>query len=170
MFKIFHCIFNFNDLNGISEMMKSFFQNVNINEISEQYKDAFLNRHEEEYDFIQLEQYDDMYLLKIDLRGIDLRELSIKYKVGTIDINLIRLEIERSGLAIFSNNTVVKKRYNKEFEGIEDIDMNCVMKSIDNGVLSIRMPKKYVIDNSSKIIDVDNYEMETKGSKHNVDK
>lgn len=183
MFKIFSFgfgnIFNSNDLSGIGGMVKSFFNNIDINEIAQQYaeeyKDAF-NTDEEEHEeqktekFINFQQYDDMYLLQIDLRGIDLRELSIKYNLGVIDINLRRLEIERSGFAVFSNNTLVKKAYNKEFGEIEDIDTNHIMKSIDNGIFSIRMPKKYVIDSSCKIIDVDNYEVQIESFEKNVDK
>ena len=54
------------------------------------------SRRIDENSFIQLKQYEDMYLLTIDLKGIDLRELSIRYDQGIIEINLIRSEIEKS--------------------------------------------------------------------------
>ncbi|OOM16759.1 Hsp20/alpha crystallin family protein [Clostridium saccharobutylicum] len=179
MFKIFPFgfggIFNSSDLNEIGGMFKSFLYNVNINQIMEQCEEILSNIDEDSYkdktdEFIKLDQYDDMYLLRINLRGIDLRELSIRYEFGQINIKLNRVEAERTGITIFSSNTLVKRKYNKEFKGIEDIDMSRVMKNIDNGILSIRMPKKYVINSSSNIIDVDNYEVETKVLRRDVDK
>ncbi|POO90061.1 molecular chaperone, partial [Clostridium sp. 2-1] len=90
--------------------------------------------------------------------GIDLRELSIRYDPGILDINLNRLEIKKSGFGIFSNTALVKNAYNKRFNDIEDIDTNQILKSIDNGVLSIIMQKKYSLENTSNIIDVDSYQ------------
>ena len=51
---------------------------------------------------LNLMQYEDMYLLTIDLKGIDIREMSIRYDPGIIEINLNRSEVERS---LFGINT-----------------------------------------------------------------
>ena len=99
-----------------------------------------------------------MYLLTIDLKGIDLRELSIRYDPGIIEINLNRSEIEKSSLKKIYSNVLVKKAYNKKFENIEEIDTSQILKSIDNGILSMRMQKKYALESVSSIIDVDSYE------------
>lgn len=171
MFRIFpfgfSATFNLNQLWGITSglcgMAYSVLKDIDIDEISKQCTDTFSSMHEteqeqeENYNFIELNQDEDMYLLRIDLMGIDLRELSIRYDLGIIAINLNRLEIEKNNVGGFSNNIVVKKRYNKEFPNIEEIDTSRLMKTIEDGVLMIRMPKKYVINEHSKVVDVENY-------------
>lgn len=178
MFKVFDFKimgnFSVDCLKQAGNIFGAFMSNIDINEMLRQYNELLQqynegnsnasdneeNLEEIEDSFIRLEQYEDMYLLKINLKGIDLREVSIRYDLGVIDINLKRLEIEKRGFGLFSSDVYVKKRYNKTFEGIEDIDVSCVMRSIDNGIFSIRMPKKFFINSSSKIIDVDNYKIE----------
>jgi len=166
MFKIFSFqlgnIFNLNNITKINGVMHSFLDNIDISEFTENYKDDLSNEHHEEKEklgneeFIKLEQYEDMYLLTINLRGIDLRELSIRYDPGIIEINLNRAEIEKSSFGILANNILVKKAYNEKFENIEEIDTSKVLRSIDNGILSMRMQKKYTLLES--IVDVDSYE------------
>lgn len=164
MFKIFSFglgeIFNFNNLEKMGGIVQSFLENVDINEFAEENDESFNDknyegRDSEKNNFIELKQYEDMYILEIDLRGIDLRELSIRYDPGIIDINLNRVEVEKRGIGILSNNKIVKRAYNKKFENIEEIDTSQILKSIDNDVLSIRMQKKYTLES---IIDVDFYE------------
>ena len=168
MFKIFSFgfgdIFNLNNIEKVNRVMHSFLDNIDISEFTENYRDTFLNENYEkteevnENNFIELKQYEDMYLLTIDLRGINLRELSIRYDPGIIEINLNRSEIEKSSLRGISSNVLVKKVYNKKFENIEEIDTSQIFKSIDNGILSMRMQKKYVLGSVLSIIDVDYYE------------
>lgn len=168
MFKIFSFgfgdIFNLNNIEKVNRVMHSFLDNIDISEFTENYRDAFLNENYEkteevnENNFIELKQYEDMYLLTIDLKGINLRELSIRYDPGIIEINLNRSEIEKSSLRGISSNILVKKVYNKKFENIEEIDTSQIFKSIDNGILSMRMQKKYVLGSVLSIIDVDSYE------------
>lgn len=164
MFKIFTFgfdnVFNPNNIEKISGIMHSFLGNFDINEFTKNNENISSNEgNREEYNnFIKLNRYDDMYHLTIDLKGIDLRELSIRYDPGILDINLNRLEIKKSGFGIFSNTALVKNAYNKRFNDIEDIDTNQILKSIDNGVLSIIMQKKYSLENTSNIIDVDSYQ------------
>ena len=82
--------------------MNSFLDNIILREFAENYKDTFSNANDKEMEeddednFIELKQYEDMYLLTIDLKGIDLRELSIRYDPGIIEINLNRSEIEKN--------------------------------------------------------------------------
>ena len=162
MFKIFSFgfgnIINSSNRERINTIMDSFFDNIYINQFTENYIDTLTNTNHKkideskEIDFIELKQYEDMYLLVIDLKGIDLRELSIRYESGIIEINLNRSEIEKSNFS----NILVKKAYNKKFENIEEIDTSQIIKSIDNGILSMRMQKKYALLES--IIDVDSYE------------
>jgi len=168
MFKIFSFgfggIFSLSNIEKINTVMNSFLNNIDIGEFTENYRDTLLNENykkaEEvnENNFIELKQYEDMYLLTIDLKGIDLRELSIRYNQGIIEINLNRSEIEQSSFKRNYSNILVKKVYNKKFENIEEIDTSQILKSIDNGILSIRMQKKYVIESVSSILDVDSYE------------
>lgn len=156
MFKIFSFglsnIFNSNNVGKLNVIMNSFLDGINTNELLEETHELM---DEEQNGFIQLKQYEDMYLLTIDLRGVDLRELSIRYDPGELEINLNRSEVEKIGIGILSNNVLVKKAYNKKFDNIEDIETNQILKSIDNGILSIRMQKKYKVTN---IVDVDFYE------------
>jgi len=166
MFKIFS--FGFGNITSLSNrerintIMNSFLDNIYINEVTENYRytDANDKKIEEsnEMDFIELKQYEDMYLLVIDLKGIDLREVSIRYELGIIEINLNRAEVEKSSFWDVSGNVFVKKSYNKKFENIEEIDTSQILKSIDNGIFSMRMQKKYAVKSVSSIVDVDSYE------------
>lgn len=168
MFKIFsfqiNDIFNLNNIGKMNGVMHSFLDNINISEFTEEYGEAFYDQSYEERekingnDFIQLKQDDDMYLLNIDLKGIDIREVSIRYDSGTMEINLNRSEIEKKFFGIVSRNILVKKAYNKCFENLEEIDTSQILKNIDNGVLSIRMQKKYTVESLSRVVDVESYE------------
>jgi len=168
MFKIFSFRFsnivNLRNIENINRVMNSFLDNIYISEFTENYKDIFYNTNyketedDNESDFIELKQYEDMYLLTIDLKGIDLREVSIRYDPGIIEINLNRSEMEKSSFGQIPSNMFVKKAYNKKFENIEKIDTNQILKSIDNGILSMRMQKEYALESISNIIDVDSYE------------
>lgn len=156
MFKIFSIgfqdIFNSNNIEKMSRVINSFLDNIDISEFTENHEER---EDENESNFIELKQYDDLYILTIDLKGIDLRELSIRYDPGIIEINLIRSEIEKSNFGIISNSRLVKKSYNKRFNNIEEIETSQIFKIIDNGILSIRMQKKYALEG---IIEVDSYE------------
>lgn len=157
-------IFNLSNIEKINSVMHSFLDNIDISGFTESYRTTFSDGNYERTEevnknnFIELKQYEDMYLLAIDLKGIDLRELSIRYDPGIIEINLNRLEIEKSSFKEIGRNILVKKAYNKKFENIEEIDTSQILKSIDNGILSMRMQKKYALESVSSIVDVDSYE------------
>lgn len=160
MFKIFSFGFNNGNMEKINELVHFFLDNVELDKFNEENREEFSSTVNQEFEsennnFIQLEQYEDMYLLTISLEGINLRELSIRYDPGILEINLKRLEVEKRGVGIISKSLIVKRAYNKKFENIEDIDTSQVIKSIDNGILSMRMPKKYSLEN---IVDVNSYE------------
>ena len=166
MFKIFSFgfgnIINSSNRERINTIMDSFLDNIYINQFTENYRDTFANTNDKkieeskEIDFIELKQYEDMYLLIIDLKGIDLREVSIRYELGIIEVNLNRAEIEKNSFRGISGNVFVKKSYNKKFENIEEIDTSQILKSIDNDIFSMRMQKKYAL--IERIVDVDSYE------------
>ena len=166
MFKIFSfgfgSIINSSNRERINTIMNSFLDNIYINEFTEDSRDTFTDTNDKkieeskEMDFIELKQYEDMYLLVIDLKGIDLREVSIRYDLGIIEVNLNRAEIEKSSFQGNYGNSSVKKSYNKKFENIEQIDTSQILKSIDNGIFSMRMQKKYAL--IERIVDVDSYE------------
>ena len=166
MFKIFSFKFgdvlNSSNIDIINKFMGSFLVNIDISKVIENYRDSFSNENYEEKEqvsennFIELKQYEDLYLLTIDLRGVNIRELSIKYDPGIIEVNLNRLEMKKG--RFFDSNTLVKKAYNKKFENIEEIDTNQIFKSIDNEILSIIMQKKYVLENELSVVDVRSYE------------
>ena len=166
MFKIFSFgfgnIINSSNRERINTIMDSFLDSIYINQFTENYRDTFANTNDKkieeskEIDFIELKQFADMYLLVIDLKGIDLREVSIRYDFGIIEVNLNRVEIEKNSFRGISGNVFVKKSYNKKFENIEEIDTSQILKSIDNGIFSMRMQKKYAL--IERIVDVDSYE------------
>ena len=167
MFKVFSFkfgnIINLNNIEKINNVMNSFLDSSYIWDLAESYKDNFSKGNDKEMEkgddenFIELKQYEDMYLLTIDLKGISLRELSIRYDPGIIEINLNRSEIQKNSFRQIYNNILVKKVYNRKFENIEEIDTSQILKSIDNGILSIRMQKKYTLESVSSVIDVDSY-------------
>lgn len=152
-------VFTFGTFNKIDDMVESFLGDIGINEITDLYEDVFSNyensdeeKNQEEVNFIKFESYDDMYLLTIELNGVNLRELSIRYDSGIIEINLNRLEINTNPFGI---KTKVKNHYNKTFDNIEEIDTDNILKSIDEEILSIRMPKRFYVDGSPEIVDID---------------
>lgn len=102
--------------------------------------------------FINLQKHRDMYILTIDLTGVDLREVSIRYDPGIITINLNKIEKENNDYY----PKYIKRRYSKDFNNIEDIDTSKLIKSVDNGMLKILMPKKYAaIEDHNDVVDVD---------------
>ena len=166
---------NMNNINGmnlldhIQSAVTSVLNNVDIEKLAEEYYTAISdtireNSIEDDYDFIDFERNDDMYILRIDLKGIDLRELSIRYDPGILDINLKRSEYDNNSYRGYTNN-IVKKKYNTIFDNIEEIDTDRVLKSIDNGIFTMRMPKKYALDSASKIIEVENYTVDNEKDK-----
>ena len=90
MFKFFSGTFNLSNLSELENLVESFISTLDssVDELSKEIEENTLE--EKINSFIDFQQDDDMYLLKIDLNGIDLRELSIKYNSGVIDINLKR--------------------------------------------------------------------------------
>lgn len=161
MFKIFSFgigeLFNLENIERIGGVMQSFLDNIDIEEFTKNNEYSEYSA-EDNNSFIRMEEYDDMYLLTINLYGINIRELSIRYDPGIIEINLNRSEVQKSGFGILSRDMIVKKFYNKKFENIEDIEISRVFKSIDDGILSMRMPKKYLLENECNIIEIDSYE------------
>ena len=148
-------VFTFGTFNNRDGMVQSFFENIDMNEVTNLYEDVFSNCEnvdEEQADFIKFESYDDMYLLTIELRGINLGELSIQYDPGIIEINLNREEINTNSLGMKKK---IKKNYNKKFDNIEEIDIDNLLKSIDADVLSIRMLKKFSLSASTEVVDID---------------
>ena len=168
MFKIFsfgfNDIFNKNNIEKINGIMYSILDNMDINKFTEEYEDVCSSNQYEELEksnttnFIELKEDNDMYFLNIDLKGIDIREVSIRYDPGIIEINLYRLEMQKSFFGIVPRNILVKRAYNKRYENIEDIDTSQILKNIDNGILSIRMQKKYPLEGFDTIVEVDSYE------------
>ena len=170
---------NMNSLNEFSlfdqiqNAVSNALNNVDIQQIAEQYLTSISNdskyntiNNNTDYDFIQFERSCDMYTLKIDLKGIDLRELSIRYDPGILDINLNRSEYDDNSYNYggYTNN-IIKKKYNKSFNNIEEIDTDRVLKTIDNGIFVIKMPKKYTLSSGSKIVEVENYIVEDENNK-----
>lgn len=166
-----------NNLNGmglfnqIQNAVNTVLNNVDIEQLAQQYFNAISdgtkqNAIENNCDFVALERSDDMYTLRIDLTGIDLRELSIKYDPGILDINLHRSEFDNNSYNYggYTNN-IIKKKYNTSFDNIDEIDTDRVLKSIDNGVLIMKMPKKYSLDSRSKIVEVESYTVDGEKNK-----
>ena len=160
----FNDIFNSKNIEKMNGIMHSILDNMDISELAEEYRDMFSDQTYKEHeksnsiDFIQFKEDAEMYFLTINLKGIDIREVSIRYDPGIIEINLYRAEIQKSFFGIVPRNILVKRAYNKRFENIEDIDTNHILKNIDNGILSIRMQKKYTLESLDTIIEVDFYE------------
>lgn len=152
--------------NEFKNLISDFMGGVDFEKLYSQCNKALNNANEElieneDCSFIEFEEFQDMYLLKIDLTGIDLRELSIRYDPGTINIRLKKSEIDMSlSFLGYGNQQIVKKDYSKRFDNIEDIDISKVYKKIDNGMYILNMPKKYMIDSGSKIIDIESYSVE----------
>ena len=161
---------NFVDQSQFSDGFKNLLYDIlgdfNLEQLYSEYNKALNCMNEElieseECRFIEFEEFQDMYVLKIDLTGIDLRELSIKYEPGIININLKRSEIDKSlGFLRYGNQRLIKKDYTKTFDNIEDIDISKVYRKVDNGVYILNMPKKYMIDSGAQIIDIESYSVQ----------
>lgn len=164
MFGFFHfrgtSIFTGNAFHMIDGMIDAFFNNINMMDIPnfEEIEEMYNKEDDiepEEAEFIKFEQFKDMYILSIELKGVNMKEMSIRYENDIIDINLNRVEHVKNN---YMMNNVRKKHYNKTFDKIEQIDTDRLLKSIDNGWLKITMPKKYSIENKN-IIDAEYIEM-----------
>ncbi len=157
------------NIGNLGNMIGSFLEDIDlsglIDEFEHEYDEENFNESQEPEDskdkdvaeFIQLEEYDDMYILTIELNGVDLRQTSIQYNPGKLSINLNKMEKVSQHIGMFSSDYMVKKNYKKEFDKIESIDESKIMKILENGVLKISMPKKYALNDDSKIVDVKNY-------------
>ncbi|MBW6411501.1 Hsp20/alpha crystallin family protein [Clostridium weizhouense] len=166
MFRIFPFKFGGTiDLNRVGSIIGNLLENIDISIFTEEYNikdDTYglnnqVEEQEEKAEFINLEEYDDMYVLSIELKGVDLRQTSIQYNPGKISINLNKFEINKANNGMFTSNYMVKKNYIKEFDNIEAIEETKLIKTMENGVLRISMPKKYILDSKSKIVDVNDY-------------
>lgn len=148
-------------------LISDFIGGVDFEKIYSEYNKALNDINEElieneECRFIEFQEFQDMYLLKIDLTGIDLRELSIRYDPGIINIRLKKSELDKPVSFLgYVDQKIIKKDYSKTFDNIEDIDISRVYKKIDNGIYTLNMPKKYMIDGQSKIIDIDSYSVQS---------
>ncbi|EES47745.1 Hsp20 family protein [Clostridium botulinum] len=157
------------NIGNLGNMIGSFLEDIDlsglIDEFEQEYDEEKFNESQEPEDskgkdvaeFIQLEEYEDMYILTIELKGVDLRQTSIQYNPGKLSINLNKMEKVSQHIGMFSSDYMVKKNYKKEFDKIESIDESKIMKILENGVLKISMPKKYALNDDSKIVDVKNY-------------
>ncbi|WP_252231172.1 Hsp20/alpha crystallin family protein [Clostridium sp. ZBS15] len=154
------------NIGNLGNMIGSFFDDIDlsglINELDQEYEEEYSQesedlQNEDVAEFIKLEEYNDMYILTIELNGVDLRQTSIQYNPGKLSINLNKMEKVSQHIGMLSSNYMVKKNYRKEFDKIESIDESKIMKILENGVLKISMPKKYALSEDSKIIDVKNY-------------
>ncbi|MBN1043627.1 Hsp20/alpha crystallin family protein [Clostridium botulinum] len=157
------------NIGNLGNMIGSFLEDIDlsglIDEFEQEYDEKKFNESQEPEDskgkdvaeFIQLEEYEDMYILTIELNGVDLRQTSIQYNPGKLSINLNKMEKVSQHIGMFSSDYMVKKNYKKEFDKIESIDESKIMKILENGVLKISMPKKYALNDDSKIVDVKNY-------------
>lgn len=162
----------FNFFDQIQDAVSNVLNNIDIEQLAQQYFTAISNGTKYNTiedncdDFIQFERSSDMYTLKIDLKGIDLRELSIRYDPGILDINLNRSEYDNESYnyGAYTNN-IIKKKYNTSFNNIEEIDTDRVLKTIDNGVFIMRMPKKYSLNSGSKIVEVESYTVDDENNK-----
>ncbi|NME83890.1 Hsp20/alpha crystallin family protein [Clostridium sp. SM-530-WT-3G] len=147
-------------------LISDFIGGVDFEKIYSEYNKALNDINEElieneECRFIEFQEFQDMYLLKIDLTGIDLRELSIRYDPGIINIRLKKSELDKPVSFLgYVDQKIIKKDYSKTFDNIEDIDISRVYKKIDNGIYTLNMPKKYMIDSGERIIDIENYSVE----------
>ncbi|MDO5517031.1 MAG: Hsp20/alpha crystallin family protein [Clostridium sp.] len=152
--------------NDFENLLSDFLGGIDLEKLYSQYNKALDSINEEliekeECNFIKFEEFQDLYLLKIDLTGIDLRELSIKYDPGIIKIRLKRAEVDNTlGYLGYGDQRIIKKDYTKTFDNIEDIDISKVYKNIDNGIYTLNMPKKYMIESGAKIIDIDSYSVQ----------
>ncbi|AOR24796.1 Hsp20/alpha crystallin family protein [Clostridium taeniosporum] len=169
MFRMFP--FNFwssINIDNLGNMISSFFNDIDLSSLMNEFSNEY-NEHEEENneepqekeedkaEFIRLEEYEDIYILTIELEGVDLRQTSIQYNPGVISINLNKIEKEAQHIGMFSSNYRMRKNYKKVFKNIESVDESKIMKILENGMLRICMPKKYALNKNSKIIDVKNY-------------
>ncbi|KAI3350108.1 Hsp20/alpha crystallin family protein [Clostridium botulinum] len=157
------------NIGNLGNIIGSFLEDIDlsglIDEFEQEYDEEKFNESQEPEDskgkdvaeFIQLEEYEEMYILTIELNGVDLRQTSIQYNPGKLSINLNKMEKVSQHIGMFSSDYMVKKNYKKEFDKIESIDESKIMKILENGVLKISMPKKYALNDDSKIVDVKNY-------------
>ena len=86
-----------------------------------------------------IEETDDAFVLDVELPGIDRKDVSVEVRGRWVTISGERTERERKG--IFRTKTRVTGRFHYEAVLPEDIDVDRVTATYEDGVLTLHAPK-----------------------------
>ena len=86
-----------------------------------------------------IEETDDAFVLEVELPGIDRKDVSVEVRGRWVTISGERTERERKG--IFRTKTRVTGRFHYEAVLPEDIDVDRVTATYEDGVLTLHAPK-----------------------------
>ncbi len=96
----------------------------------------------------------DYYLLAADLPGFEKKDISLQLNGDTLTI-----QAQRASKVEQNNDKVVRMErsygvYSRQFN-VSEIDTDHIKASYENGVLSLRLPKKSTVLPQSKVLEIE---------------
>lgn len=86
-------------------------------------------------------QNDNAFIFHIDVPGVENSDISLSYDSGVLEIEAERKSHEDETDTVLRQERY-KKRFRRRFNIGEDIDENAIEAKLNNGVLSVAVPKK----------------------------
>lgn len=91
----------------------------------------------------------DHYIIELDLPGVDKKDVSINYKDKCLHIEAERKKLNEDEASIYQD--IFYGKYTKRIALRDDFDIEKIDAKLENGVLSIKVPKLKKKDNSLQI-------------------
>jgi len=120
----------------INEFFSSFFENEFNNKI--QPKENIIEK-------------DDEYIIELLVPGIQKDDLSINIEENKLIIRHSLKSKEKEDYVNYIKLGFNKESFNREFNLSKKIDISNISASFDNGILSVKLPKKKIIKTIKKI-------------------
>jgi len=94
-----------------------------------------------------IKETDEQYTMKVDVPGIEKKDIALKYHDGTLSINAKRDSI--SDESDHEGNIIASERQTGNFGrqyALPDVDVDKIDAHYENGVLHLTLPKKAAAD------------------------
>jgi len=94
-----------------------------------------------------IKENDEQYTMKVDVPGIDKKDIALKYRDGTLSIAVKRDSI--SDESDHDGNIIASERQSGRFGrqySLPDVDVDKIEARYEHGVLSLTLPKKTAAD------------------------
>ncbi|CAM3045872.1 Hsp20/alpha crystallin family protein [Lactiplantibacillus plajomi] len=94
-----------------------------------------------------IKENDEQYVMKIDVPGIDKKDIALKYRDGTLSLAVKRDSFDDESDA--DGNVIASERRSGRFGrqySLPDVDVDKIEARYENGVLQLTLPKKAAAD------------------------